>query len=181
MSPGASGASSVAGGCSICPWTPPVLQCTTRLTPAVNAGAQYVIGPGHVDRAIGIGSLAGCAIAGGDVVDNLHALTGRIDRPPVSQVTESDLDAIIFQHASPALALRSHQPSNREALTDEKTGEVPAGEAGDACHESRHKTFERWTGEPSADADDDDCDSASGPCRRRSYAAAVLARYASRL
>ena len=54
MSPGLSGASSFAGGCSTSPCTPTVLQCTTRRTPFVAAASTSVRTAAGVDRAVGL-------------------------------------------------------------------------------------------------------------------------------
>ena len=53
-----SGASSVAGGCSMSPCTPTVLQCTTRRTPARAAASTISPTAIDVDRAIGVASTA---------------------------------------------------------------------------------------------------------------------------
>ena len=72
-SPGANGASSFAGGRSICPCTPPVLQWTTRRGAAAAAASRTCRVPFDVDSRVRRAPLPRFAIGGGDVVDDLAA------------------------------------------------------------------------------------------------------------
>ena len=77
MSPGRNGASSFAGGCSMCPWTPPVLQCTTRRRAGASRAFEHVARPFDVDRVVGAVGLTGFTIGRGNVIGDLHAVERR--------------------------------------------------------------------------------------------------------
>ncbi len=110
------------------PWTPTVLQWTTRLTPAVAAASMTVRTAAAFTARYSLIAKTGLTIDGGDVVDDLDAACGLLERGSVAQIAGDGFDAGFGERGSG----RPHQRLHRVAARGQGPRQVTAGEAGGA-------------------------------------------------
>ena len=75
------------------PWTPTVLQCTTRRTPARGGRLDDLPHGGRVHRAIGVVRQARLPVDRGDVVDDVDARGRGGEGRRIAQIARRQLDA----------------------------------------------------------------------------------------
>ena len=151
MSPGLSGASSFAGGCSTSPCTPTVLQCTTRRDAGARRRLDDVADGRRVDRAIGVRRR-------GRPAGRSPRCDRRRRRPSIARV-ERRADRGDRRRRARCRRLARSRPRAPDRAPARDTScpraasaarEVAAGESGRAGYEDAHRSATSVTGEPNS-------------------------------
>ena len=135
------------------PWTPTVLQCTTRRTPpraaASTTSRATAVG---VDRAVGVRRHARLPVDRGDVVDDVDA-RGRGGRARARRAGRRRPASMPARARSAAGSARdrARAPTPWPAR-HERAREVAAGKPGRAGYEDAHRSATSVTGEPNGAA-----------------------------
>ena len=113
------------------PWTPTVLQWTTRRTPAAPAQRDQRTDGSRVHRAVDAVVEAGGAIERGDVVDDVDAIDGARERRGVGEIAGDELDPGQRRHGLPRIAdQRPHAIASPRERPRQMAAREP-GRAGD--------------------------------------------------